>query len=137
MLVFQLKRFDYSQGQRGKLGKPVVFGTSLNVARFSSTPERDAIYKLYGVLVHAGQSAKSGHYYVFIKQAAGTWHCFDDEAVRAVPERTVLQQQAYLLFYEAAQPSKLLGVLGRSYLQRQTAHILIMFVGEVAHRQGW
>jgi len=98
LLTFQLKRFDFFHGLRGKLKKLVKFPTSLDIARFTSHPEREARYRLYGVVVHCGHSAKSGHYIAFAKHN-GTWHCFNDESVRAVGEPEVLKQEAYLLFY--------------------------------------
>jgi len=102
LMVFQLKRFEFSQGSRGKIVKPVTFGPSLDLARFTSNPEVEAEYRLYGVIVHSGQSAKSGHYFTFIRHSSGGWYQFNDEVVRAASEQQVLRQQAYLLFYEAA-----------------------------------
>jgi len=107
VLTFQLKRFDYSQGFRGKIAKNVVFGTSVDLARFTSRPEVEAKYRLYAVIVHSGQSARSGHYFAFARHASGTWYHFDDDVVRPVPEQHVLRQQAYLLFYETASPSSI------------------------------
>ncbi|KAJ1726379.1 hypothetical protein LPJ61_005228, partial [Coemansia biformis] len=57
-------------------------------------------YSLYAVLVHAGGSSRSGHYYCYVKSPAGIWHELNDSTVRQVSERTVLQQPAYVLFYE-------------------------------------
>ncbi|CAE7686357.1 Usp36 [Symbiodinium pilosum] len=93
LLTFQLKRFDFFHGLRGKLKKHVKFPMSLDVARFTSHPERQARYRLYGVVVHCGQSAKSGHYIAFAKHNS-TWHCFNDETVRTVGEPEVLKQEA-------------------------------------------
>lgn len=39
-------------------------------------------YALFGVLVHAGWSTHSGHYYAFVKTATGIWHAMDDSRVR-------------------------------------------------------
>jgi len=107
LLTFQLKRFDYSQGFRGKISKNVTFGTSVDLARFTSRPEIEAKYRLYAVIVHSGQSARSGHYFAFARHASGTWYHFDDEMVRPVQEQHVLRQQAYLLFYETTSPSSI------------------------------
>lgn len=41
-------------------------------------------YDLVGVVVHAGVSPRSGHYYSFAKGANQIWHLFDDESVTAV-----------------------------------------------------
>ncbi|XP_026661735.2 ubiquitin carboxyl-terminal hydrolase 23-like isoform X2 [Phoenix dactylifera] len=56
-------------------------------------------YTLYGVLVHAGWSTHSGHYYCYVRTSSGTWHSLDDNQVRQVSEKTVLAQKAYMLFY--------------------------------------
>ncbi|KAJ3105686.1 Ubiquitin carboxyl-terminal hydrolase 36 [Phlyctochytrium planicorne] len=60
------------------------------------------MYYLSGVLVHAGSSVNSGHYYAFVRGASGLWHCMDDEDVKEVSLATVLRQKAYILFYTAA-----------------------------------
>lgn len=41
-------------------------------------------YDLVGVVVHAGMSPKSGHYYSYARGANQMWHEFDDENVTAV-----------------------------------------------------
>lgn len=43
----------------------------------------DANYLLYAVLVHAGWSTHSGHYYCFVRTAGDTWHGLDDSRVLA------------------------------------------------------
>lgn len=41
-------------------------------------------YSLYAVLVHAGGSVHSGHYYCFVRGPAGIWHLMDDSHVSQV-----------------------------------------------------
>jgi ubiquitin carboxyl-terminal hydrolase 36/42 len=38
-------------------------------------------YDLYAVVVHTGFSAKSGHYFCFVRTAPDTWHKLDDSKV--------------------------------------------------------
>lgn len=38
-------------------------------------------YTLYGVLVHAGWSTHSGHYYCYVRTSSGMWHSLDDNQV--------------------------------------------------------
>lgn len=38
-------------------------------------------YTLYGVLVHYGPSAHSGHYACFVRTSNGMWHSLDDKEV--------------------------------------------------------
>ncbi|GJP55275.1 hypothetical protein CLOM_g14255 [Closterium sp. NIES-68] len=68
-------------------------------SRGSSSSGRGGKYSLYGVLVHAGWSTNSGHYYCYVRGPSGTWSSMDDSRVQQVSEKTVLQQRAYLLFY--------------------------------------
>ena len=42
------------------------------------------MYELYGVLVHAGHSVHSGHYYCFVRGPNGIWHHMDDTRVSQV-----------------------------------------------------
>lgn len=54
--------------------------------------------ELYGVIVHSGSSAGSGHYYAFVKNGSD-WFEMNDSNVSRCNEDRVLRQQAYLLFY--------------------------------------
>jgi hypothetical protein len=40
------------------------------------------MYNLYGVLVHAGYSSNSGHYYSYVRGPNGIWYLKDDSDVR-------------------------------------------------------
>ncbi|KAF5201474.1 Ubiquitin carboxyl-terminal hydrolase [Thalictrum thalictroides] len=99
VLSIHLKRFgSHVPGQ--KIDKKVEFGPTLNLKPFvSGSYEGDLKYTLYGVLVHAGWSTHSGHYYCFVRTSNGMWHSLDDNRVVQVSEKTVMQQKAYMLFY--------------------------------------
>jgi hypothetical protein len=56
-------------------------------------------YKLIGVLVHAGGSTNTGHYFSFVRGSNGGWYRMDDDEVHQVKASSVLQQQGYILFY--------------------------------------
>ena len=103
VLALQLKRFAYVPFGRGKLSHFVEYPLELDITPYISeqrpNSSGDAVYELFAVLVHAGSSSNSGHYYCFVKAATGTWVEMDDEVVSPVSEKTVLKQQAYLLFY--------------------------------------
>jgi hypothetical protein len=60
----------------------------------------DVRYRLYAVLVHEGFSTCSGHYYCYVKNSNDVWFCMNDSDVRQVPEKAILNQTPYLLFYE-------------------------------------
>jgi len=60
----------------------------------SDSKGADYKYSLYGVLVHAGWSTQSGHYYCYVRTSSGMWHNLDDNQVRQVREADVLKQKA-------------------------------------------
>ncbi|XP_051113943.1 ubiquitin carboxyl-terminal hydrolase 23 isoform X2 [Andrographis paniculata] len=98
VLTVHLKRFGHFHGQ--KITKKIAFGSTLDLKPFVSGPyEGDLNYTLYGVLVHAGWSTHSGHYYCFVRTSSGMWYSLDDNQVVQVNERKVLEQKAYMLFY--------------------------------------
>ncbi|KAK1403618.1 Ubiquitin carboxyl-terminal hydrolase [Heracleum sosnowskyi] len=99
VLTIHLKRFgSYLVGQ--KIDKRIHFGPTLDLKPFVTDPyDRNLNYTLYGVLVHAGWSTHSGHYYCFVRTSSGMWYSLDDNQVVQVSERKVLEQKAYMLFY--------------------------------------
>ncbi|RZB55727.1 ubiquitin carboxyl-terminal hydrolase 23-like isoform X2 [Glycine soja] len=99
VLTIHLKRFHaHDTGQ--KIKKKVQFGCALDLKPFvSGSNDGDVKYSLYGVLVHAGSSTHSGHYYCYVRTSNNMWYTLDDNRVSHVSEREVLNQQAYMLFY--------------------------------------
>ncbi|KAJ2849320.1 hypothetical protein IWW36_002706 [Coemansia brasiliensis] len=107
ILTLQLKRFSVFGG--GKINRYVEFPLSLDMKSYISknSPESGSFeYNLYAVLVHSGGTCRSGHYYCFVKSAAGVWYELNDSMVRQVSQPTVLKQTAYMLFYERSAPLK-------------------------------
>ncbi|XP_058752545.1 ubiquitin carboxyl-terminal hydrolase 20-like [Vicia villosa] len=98
--VLQLKRFK-CDGE--KIESHVSFAMDLDLEPYTSPKcrEHDAIlmYDLYAVVVHRGSTAKSGHYFSYVRSDENTWHLMDDSEVCRVSIDEVLSQQAYLLFY--------------------------------------
>ncbi|KAG0608639.1 hypothetical protein M758_8G121600 [Ceratodon purpureus] len=100
ILTIQFKRFSGSDSSGGKIDKNIDFGRTLAMKPYiSNLQDCDANYSLYGVLVHAGWSTHSGHYYCFVRTAGNLWYNLDDSRVKQVTEKTVLDQKAYILFY--------------------------------------
>ncbi|XP_075509893.1 LOW QUALITY PROTEIN: uncharacterized protein LOC142546197 [Primulina tabacum] len=99
VLTIHLKRFgSHIQGQ--KIDKKISFGPTLDLKPFvTGLYDEDLSYTLYGVLVHAGWSTHSGHYYCFVRTSSGMWYSLDDNQVVQVNEGKVLEQKAYMLFY--------------------------------------
>lgn len=48
------------------------------------------MYELYGVLVHEGIKAESGHYYVYLK-VDGQWYKFNDQEVSLATKEQVFE----------------------------------------------
>lgn len=100
ILTIQFKRFSGTGSSGGKIDKKIEFGRTLDMKPYISNPQvTDAKYSLYAVLVHAGWSTHSGHYYCFVRTKGDMWHALDDSRVKQVSEKSVLDQKAYILFY--------------------------------------
>jgi len=57
------------------------------------------IYNLYGIIVHIGKGGKSGHYISYVRSDQDEWFKCNDSIVTKVSSETVLEAQAYILFY--------------------------------------
>ncbi|XP_052427224.1 ubiquitin carboxyl-terminal hydrolase 42 isoform X1 [Carassius gibelio] len=105
VLTISLKRFTNFSG--GKITKDVRYTEYLDLRPFMSQSHGDPqIYALYAVLVHSGFSCHAGHYYCYIKASNGQWYQMNDSSVSLSDIRTVLNQQAYLLFYIRSSDAK-------------------------------
>jgi len=63
----------------------VDFDTDLDMAPYMSNRRAGSqMYELFGVLVHAGHSVHSGHYYCYVRAPNGLWHHMDDNQVSQV-----------------------------------------------------
>jgi hypothetical protein len=100
ILTIQLKRFGFFSYSGSKVTRHIQYPEVLKLRPFSSD-NHDATYHLYGVLVHAGHTCNSGHYYAFVKNG-NTWFRMDDELTQPVTNKLALSQPAYLLFYQKA-----------------------------------
>ncbi|KAK2497713.1 hypothetical protein MC885_018923, partial [Smutsia gigantea] len=90
VLTLSLKRFSYNVG----------YPEFLNIRPYMSQSNGDPVmYGLYAVLVHSGHSCRTGHYYCYVKASNGQWYQMNDPLVHSSSIKTVLNQQAYLLFY--------------------------------------
>uniref|UniRef100_A0A8C3L4C3 Ubiquitin carboxyl-terminal hydrolase n=1 Tax=Chrysolophus pictus TaxID=9089 RepID=A0A8C3L4C3_CHRPC len=98
VLTISLKRFADFTG--AKITKAIEYPEYFDLrAYMSQSAGEPLIYALYAVLVHNGSDSHSGHYYCFIKAADGLWYQMNDASVVRSNIKTVLSQQAYLLFY--------------------------------------
>uniref|UniRef100_A0A1A8JIB5 ubiquitinyl hydrolase 1 n=1 Tax=Nothobranchius kuhntae TaxID=321403 RepID=A0A1A8JIB5_NOTKU len=98
VLTLSLKRFANFTG--GKITKDVKYSEYLDLRPFMSQSQGEAqVYGLYAVLVHSGFSCHAGHYFCYIKASNGQWYQMNDSSVSVSDIRSVLNQQAYVLFY--------------------------------------
>ncbi|XP_018091929.1 ubiquitin carboxyl-terminal hydrolase 42 isoform X3 [Xenopus laevis] len=105
VLTLSLKRFASFNG--GKLSKEIKYPEFLDLRPYTSDPNGEpVIYVLYAVLIHTGFSCHGGHYYCYVKACNEQWYLMNDSTVSTTDIRTVLNQQAYLLFYVRAQNSQ-------------------------------
>ena len=62
--------------------------------------ESDAVYDLYAVCNHHGNSVENGHYTAdCIVSPVGEWYKFDDRNVSQITELELSEKDAYILFY--------------------------------------
>ena len=111
ILTVQFMRFT-ALGK--KINKFVQFPKSFNLRVFVSEnvdtkipreQQTDHIYNLYGIIVHAGQTWKSGHYYSFVRNEE-KWFMWNDEKITEIKDiDRVLKQNAYILFYKYRIPN--------------------------------
>jgi len=113
ILIVHLKRFSFMSGMHefgsfgmysrlgsGKINKHIAYDESLSLEPFMSYKHVGGVnFSLFAVLVHAGMSMNSGHYYSYIKAPDGKWNKMNDSLVRGCTIDDVLEQKAYLLFY--------------------------------------
>ncbi|XP_056153769.1 ubiquitin carboxyl-terminal hydrolase 42 isoform X2 [Lampris incognitus] len=98
VLTISLKRFANFSG--GKITKDVRYPEYLDLRPFMSQSQGEPqLYGLYAVLVHSGFSCHAGHYFCYIKASNGQWYQMNDSSVSISDIRSVLNQQAYVLFY--------------------------------------
>ncbi|XP_068986006.1 uncharacterized protein [Bombus flavifrons] len=101
ILVIHLKRFSPMERFRSKLNVMVDFPlTGLDLSAFAAPRVPGCTYNLYGVANHSG-TTHSGHYTAYCKHPySGEWHEYNDSRVSVVPARSVVSNEAYVLFYE-------------------------------------
>ncbi|CAK8540369.1 unnamed protein product [Lathyrus sativus] len=100
--ALHLKRFKTDGFFVEKIDKHIDFPLELDLRPYTILNEKNNVplkYDLYAVVVHIGFSSDSGHYFCFVRTAPDTWHKLDDSKVTKVSEKTVLSQEAYILFY--------------------------------------
>ncbi|XP_054448390.1 ubiquitin carboxyl-terminal hydrolase 2 isoform X2 [Pteronotus mesoamericanus] len=105
ILVLHLKRFSESRIRTSKLTTVVNFPLrDLDLREFASENTNHAVYNLYAVSNHSG-TTMGGHYTAYCRSpVTGEWHTFNDSSVTPMFSSQVRTSDAYLLFYELANP---------------------------------
>ncbi|KAM9780881.1 ubiquitin carboxyl-terminal hydrolase 2-like [Syngnathus typhle] len=103
ILVLHLKRFSESNVRASKLSTYVDFPLKeLDLREFASDSSDRAMYNLYAVSNHWGNTL-GGHYTSYCKNAiVGEWYGFNDCRVSHMSSSQVRSSNAYILFYEVA-----------------------------------
>ena len=61
---------------------------------------KSTIYKLMGIIVHAG-GLNFGHYYsICYNMVDGNWRIYNDEKVGDIETKNIFNKNAYCLFYK-------------------------------------
>ncbi|XP_042084482.1 uncharacterized protein LOC102290532 [Haplochromis burtoni] len=71
----------------------------VKIVTVSQSHGEPQLYRLYAVLVHSELSCHAGHYFCYIKASNEQWFQMNDSSVSVSDISTVLNQQAYVLFY--------------------------------------
>lgn len=101
VLTVHLKRFTSTVTTlKSKISTCVDYPiTDWNLTKFGDKTG-DYFYDLYGVCYHNG-FVHSGHYNAYCRHPfTAIWHNFDDAEVSPVPENCIVNNEAYILFYE-------------------------------------
>jgi len=101
-LVIHLKRFQYNKQSRDKITSMIHFPKEkLDISPYViSSAGQKYIYDLYAVSNHSG-GLSGGHYTANAKNCAtGLWYNFNDATAVKISDDSVVNQNAYLLFYE-------------------------------------
>ncbi|KAL1919139.1 uncharacterized protein VTP21DRAFT_2521 [Calcarisporiella thermophila] len=98
VLAVHLQRFS-AEGE-GKVEKKITFDESIELTNHLTQSKTPLQYRLNAVLTHQGASPRLGHYACYIKSSGDVWYNMDDENVRQVGLKSVLEDKgAYILFY--------------------------------------
>lgn len=99
--VIGLVRFD---SNLQKISGHVQFENELDLGSYTGHDLESVMFDLLAIIVHQGESNNSGHYYAFVR-SGWRWLKFDDSSVTEVTWDTVIDEEAYLLFYEQHNPT--------------------------------
>ena len=85
---------------RGKIDFKTDIDLEGLIDKKDNTNKFSTKYKLIGVSTHAGRSSSSGHYTACCLSDNGKYYYFSDTFVEEVSERSIYDNEPYLLFYK-------------------------------------
>ncbi|CDW56711.1 ubiquitin carboxyl terminal hydrolase 46 [Trichuris trichiura] len=114
VVCFHLKRVQHKLSSQSKIRRFVSFPENLDMFPYM-TKQRSALravetqagncsveqlhrYLLYGVVNHSGQT-DSGHYISYLRRLTNQWLRCNDNMITVVRKETVMNCEAYMLFY--------------------------------------
>jgi ubiquitin carboxyl-terminal hydrolase 36/42 len=114
VLCIHIKRFIYTNERVIKAKEHIDFdevltiddnylSPSLKLGIFNKERKELPKYRLFSVVEHVGMKASSGHYVSHTMDCEDCWKKMDDRNVRNQEIESVLDKQAYILFYELMQ----------------------------------
>ncbi|KAJ8369254.1 hypothetical protein SKAU_G00092820 [Synaphobranchus kaupii] len=108
ILVLHLKRFSEARIRTSKLSTFVNFPMKdLDLREFASENRINAVYTLYAVSNHSG-TTMGGHYTAYCRNpTTEEWYTFNDSRVTPMSSSQVRSSDAYVLFYELSNPSRI------------------------------
>ena len=98
-LIIHLKRFNADNKIETLVDFPIK---NLDLHKYiNNTENLECIYNLIGVINHKGSLQEYGHYYAFVKNPIKKkWYKIDDSNVTTLKTSEIVNQNAYVLFYE-------------------------------------
>ena len=91
VLIISFKRFKYNENIKYKLDHMISYPIyDLNI--------ENKKYDLYEIINHEG-NINSGHYTSIIKNKENKWILLDDNNIKEIEEKDVINSNAYILFY--------------------------------------
>ena len=101
VFVIQLQRFAMYPKMR-KIRGLIRYPEALDMSGYINHGSEELLqckYNLTAIAVHMG-SINAGHYVAYVKKEDGLWYYVNDERVSKVQLYEVLNQDAYMLFYQ-------------------------------------
>ena len=96
-IIIQLKRYNRNNNKNNKF---IKYDEYLNMDPYVINKTKSTIYKLMGIIVHAG-GLNFGHYYsICYNMVDEKWRIYNDENVGDIETKNIFNKNPYCLFYK-------------------------------------